>query len=292
MTPVAAPCGDGCLLDAWRREGFAGAVHSVFDRVVNLADARDGRLVTLAARSLDNAPNTLLVDVARFAAYPLRTGMSAATRSATLHIGSDDFVLRFDRAAPWHAQLPSYPRDAARLRDNLAAMQAHLAGYVAREDAVNGLGAAMPCTALLETRFEALAQGVHRGDIDGVCTHGRALLGLGPGLTPSGDDFLVGLFAVLHLAHSPCHGLRHACDAIAADAPARTHPISVAALREAARGRVRDSVRTLLCELVEGHPAGVRRALARVLAIGATSGRYIVTGIACGLEANVQACDA
>ena len=270
MTSIAALCGDERLLDAWRREGFEGAVHSVFDRVVNLADA-SGALVSLAVRSLDDAPGTLRVDAESFDRYALLTGMAARTRGAVLHIDESRLELRFDRVAAWRAQLPEYPGDDARLRSNLAAVQARLGA-----------------DALLEPSSRAIADALHRRDIEGVRTHARALLGLGPGLTPSGDDFLVGLFAVLNLANGPGHRLRGICDEVVADAEARTHAISVAALREAARGRVRERIQVLLRELVGGRPQPLLEALTRVLAIGATSGRDIVAGIVCGLAASVQ----
>jgi hypothetical protein len=268
VTPVAALCGDGQLLDAWRREGFDGAVHSIFDRVVNLADP-NGRLVSLAVRSLDNAPDTILVDASTFDGRGLRTGMPARARGGILTLDEARFAIRFEHAAPWHAKLPEYPENDAQLCADLSALQGH-------------------CSPLLEPRSRAIGHALMRDDVHGVRAHGRALLGLGPGLTPSGDDFLVGLFAVLNLAKSPAHGLRRECDAILADAHERTNAISIAALREAARGRVRDSIQTLLQELVAGQPSRLRHALARVLAIGATSGRDIVAGIACGLEANVR----
>ena len=271
MTPIAALCGDERLLDAWRREGFDGTVHSVFDRVVNLADA-SGHLASLAVRSLDNAPQTLLIDAARIDRRALRTGMAARARGGILDIEDARFALRFEHAAAWRARLPGYPDDDTPLRANLEAVRAH-----PRAD----------CQPLLEPLARAMADALRQDDVGAVHGHGRALLGLGPGLTPSGDDFLVGLFAVLNVPNSPCRRLRPACDAILADAHARTHAISVAALREAARGRVRDSVQALLRELVAGRPPGLDDALARVLAIGATSGRDIVAGIVCGLDATV-----
>jgi len=272
VTPIAALCGDERLLGAWRREGFDGAVHSVFARVVNLVDA-SGHLASLAVRSLDNAPGTLLIDAAGFDRCALRTGMPAQARDAVLTVDEARFAISFEHAAPWRPQLPPYPEDDAQLLANLAAVRAQPHG---------------DCPDILAPLARAIGDALRRDDADGALAHGRALLGLGPGLTPSGDDFLVGLFAVLNLANSPCHGLRRACHGILADAHARTNAISLAALREAARGRVRDSVGALLLELVGGRPPRLHDALARVLAIGATSGRDMVAGILCGLDANVR----
>jgi len=269
VTYLAALCGDERLLDAWRREGFKGTVHSVFDRVVNLAD-ESGALVSLAARSLYNAPNTLIVDAPSFNAFALRAGMDSATRGAMICVEECRLAVGFDAAAAWRAWLPDHPNDETRLRANLAAVRAEL-----RADT----------STLLAAPAAAIARAVRQDDREGLRAHARAVLGLGPGLTPSGDDFLVGLFAVLNLAHGPRMHWRDLCSEVVAEASSRTHAISLAALHEAARGRVRESISHLLRELVGGQRAGVAGALARVLAIGATSGRDIVAGIVCAMTA-------
>ena len=59
--------------------------------MANLVDA-SGRLVSLAARSLDDAPGTLIVDLAQFDNHALRVGMPARTRGEVLHIDEPRFA--------------------------------------------------------------------------------------------------------------------------------------------------------------------------------------------------------
>jgi hypothetical protein len=61
-----------------------------------------------------------------------------------------------------------------------------------------------------------------------------------------------------------------------------TNAVSLAALRHAAHGRVREAIRQLLWELTQGTPAQAAAALQPVLAIGSTSGTDIAAGILCG----------
>jgi len=86
----------------------------------------------------------------------------------------------------------------------------------------------------------------------------RALAGMGPGLTPSGDDVLAGYVAGLVLLH----GMRKKATRIAEEAAARTTSLSATLLRHAALGEVPEPVHILLATgdvrplLSFGHSSG------------------------------------
>ncbi|HET7421665.1 MAG TPA: DUF2877 domain-containing protein [Candidatus Dormibacteraeota bacterium] len=85
-----------------------------------------------------------------------------------------------------------------------------------------------------------------------------ALAGLGPGLTPAGDDVLAGYAAGLVLLH----GQRKRAEQIANQAAARTNSLSATLLRHAAQGEVPEVVHILLATgdarplLAFGHSSG------------------------------------
>jgi Protein of unknown function (DUF2877) len=85
-----------------------------------------------------------------------------------------------------------------------------------------------------------------------------ALAGLGPGLTPAGDDLLAGYIAGLVLLH----GQRKKATRLAEDAAARTGSLSATLLRHAALGEVPEPVHGLLATgdarplLSFGHSSG------------------------------------
>jgi Protein of unknown function (DUF2877) len=85
-----------------------------------------------------------------------------------------------------------------------------------------------------------------------------ALAGLGPGLTPAGDDLLAGYIAGLVLLH----GQRKKAARLAEDAAARTGSLSATLLRHAALGEVPEPVHKLLATgdagplLSFGHSSG------------------------------------
>jgi hypothetical protein len=74
---------------------------------------------------------------------------------------------------------------------------------------------------------------------------------------------------------------------VLAGAERATHAISLAALTQAAAGRVRASIAALVEHLLHRPPEAVVAPLRAVLAIGSTSGNDIVAGLRCGLELNI-----
>jgi Protein of unknown function (DUF2877) len=103
------------------------------------------------------------------------------------------------------------------------------------------------------------------------------LAGLGPGLTPSGDDVLAGILLVAALTErfTPSE-LRAAADT------ARTHDISRSFLRWAANGQSIEPVHDLLSAVAAGRPTG--DAEQAVAAIGATSGHDLLLGLRLALS--------
>jgi hypothetical protein len=267
---------------------FQGRVHSVFDRVVNL-ERDSGGLLTLACRALDNAPNTARLGLADFRDTGIGVDDIVTGGSDGVRIGHW-IAVRFATASAWQARLPAYAdgRLPAQLRLARAYLRRHggAGGMVAARD--GGTGFALAWTVMLDQRTRQLLDALSRADFESARPCAVSLLGLGPGLTPSGDDYLVGLFAVLNIDGSPCQGWLNGGTDVLADAAQLTHAISLAALTEAAGGRVRESIQTLIEALMHGTPESLVDPLHRVLAIGSSSGADLVAGILAGLELNLR----
>jgi hypothetical protein len=106
----------------------------------------------------------------------------------------------------------------------------------------------------------------------------RRLLGLGPGLTPAGDDVLAGLLVGLspYGEQSPTAAALRA--EVLAQAPARTTTLSGALLRHAAAGAALPEVAAVGRSLA-GRSGDVRPALRRLLAVGHSSGAALGHGL-------------
>jgi hypothetical protein len=103
------------------------------------------------------------------------------------------------------------------------------------------------------------------------------LLGLGPGLTPAGDDLLAGLLVGLSARTDLRDPL---ASAVQRHAPTRTTWLSAELLRLAAAGLAAPAV-VAVADALAGHGSddALRRALPALLAVGHTSGRALARGL-------------
>ncbi len=280
---------DAELLRALATRPDVGRVHSVFERVVNV-DIGDGRLLTLANRDADDAPDTVVVDVATWRAPHLAAGTEVDLAPDAIRLGHR-IVVTLASARPWSARLPPYPDDDATVRANLPLAREHLERHGSGIGLTRSITAAVPSTLeqALVAAFQratrelcaALARNAVPPAIDEAI--GR-LIGLGPGLTPAGDDFLLGLLTALNIPGSPRADLRYIGAAAVACAARRTNRISLAALHHAANGRVRDRIVHLCRTLMYDSAGTMRAALDGVLRIGASSGTDISLGLLAGFR--------
>ncbi len=111
-------------------------------------------------------------------------------------------------------------------------------------------------------------------DVDVDVADPARLLGLGSGLTPSGDDVLAGYLAGAAAYGLPVDELR---TFVCAEAPRRTTTLSAALLRHAAAGEAIPQVCRLLLALDDG--IGTDAALAGLLRVGHTSGAALAAGV-------------
>jgi hypothetical protein len=136
----------------------------------------------------------------------------------------------------------------------------------------------------------ALAARCAAGDLASAVEVAEDLVGLGPGLTPSGDDVLAGLLLALRLLGGAIRGGTRAVwladwlsAAVTWDAADRTTSVSATLLHCAARGQAAGEVAAVLRGLAGQEPA--RPVVTRLLAAGHTSGADLAWGLAAGCRA-------
>jgi len=260
---------------------FTGIVHSVFARACNLA-LDDGRLLALLAPELGNAPGAVRIAVARDFAFDraIRAGAPAGCRAGVLRIAGEPLEIRLDSAAAWRVGLDALAADPL---DN----RVRAARRVVRERLARRLRSApAPRPRLPIGRIRALAGATRALDPVRAIPAVEGLVGCGPGLTPAGDDLLVGLLAGLRACarSSPARArfLEAVAPAVRA-AAARTNRISAAYLDDAADGEIAEPLADLAAAIARGaHGRALERTAARALAAGATSGADGVRGLLIG----------
>jgi len=117
-----------------------------------------------------------------------------------------------------------------------------------------------------------------RGDL---LSAAAALGGLGPGLTPAGDDALAGIF----LAHRALAGRSAEPSLLAMAEVAVTTDLSAAFLRWAARGQAVEPVHAFLAAIAAGNRPAALTATSRIASLGASSGADLLLGLGLGFVA-------
>jgi hypothetical protein len=123
-----------------------------------------------------------------------------------------------------------------------------------------------------DPRVDLFAAALVARDAPGARAEAERLIGLGPGLTPEGDDLLAGGLAVAAVLHGPLAGV------LPPDLRERTTKLSATLLELAARGAVMEPVHGLL-------RPGWRGAMRRLQQVGHSTGRAYAAGAGAALSA-------
>ncbi|MGH2399036.1 MAG: DUF2877 domain-containing protein, partial [bacterium] len=130
--------------------------------------------------------------------------------------------------------------------------------------------------------MDALYSALHHQDWPTLGYAADRLVGLGMGLTPSGDDVLAGMLIALHVLRPAVAGT--ARDLVMKAGRGRTTRISLAYLEAAAQGNAGEAWHALARELTGSDPA-LKTAAQAVMAFGETSGADMLTGFVLAAEA-------
>ncbi len=277
-----------------------GRVAAVFRSSCHVLD-RDGRVACIVDRGLGNGPVNVCVDLPdglSVEEMDIAPGALLTRVGGHLRLG-DGLLLDLSGAQRWTPP-PVGPRAPAtevrrRVRDLGAALASRapgeglaplalLAGALAWGRPV-GPGPATPVTAAAVPMVCGLVRGLVSLDAPLVRESVAGLVGLGPGLTPSGDDYLAGLLVAMTCGEAggatPLLG-----DAVAALAPDRTTALAATLLSHAAAGAGSEDAHLLLAAILGGagsEPDAEASAL-RLARRGHTSGGDTLAGLLLGVH--------
>jgi uncharacterized protein DUF2877 len=271
------------FVDRHRSARLAG----VFARSLHLE--AEGDFLCIGDAGICKGPLNAIVDIADWT----RVAPRLPTAGGEAYIGAGSIEVRgrvFGTAAASIWRPPSWPR-RARGEDLDAALD--LLARRAREQA--------PADGIIRivvgsvdepgSPFELVARPAVRQMRDwltarlSMLQHGPApvgLLGLGPGLTPSGDDLLCGALVALH-AIEQVDTARHIYAAITGAVATSTSALSLALLRAGAEGQCWEPLHATIIALLENKP--VDRDLWALARIGHRSGWDALAGVVLVLQA-------
>ena len=226
-------------------------VLAVFARACDLAAPDGQRVVALVTPQVGDGPLNIVVAGLDRKLGAVQRGMTAAWQGDRLRLGP--LLVSLDGAVPWE------PRpDWVYLRRNRQRIAARL--LLLREMVPNLkdlTGFLVPVRAVKS--------------VDDLL----ALAGRGRGLTPAGDDFLMGWMLRAWLDHPAPEVV---CRQVVEGAAPRTTTLAAAMLRAAARGECDAAWHALLSALAGDDAGTLAPAVERVLAHGHTSGADTLAG--------------
>ena len=260
---------------------FCGQIHSVFEHAVNVQVAGSETLLTVFASETTDLPQGIRVSPTGLWTQPLSPRQAVKRQGGRLDLGEAGISIELSGAPVYHGTLQGICPDRMTLNRRLAWVEQNLR---ALEGSHPG-----PLEKRISAALSQLTEAVRIRDREGIQHSTADLVGLGPGLTPSGDDILVGFSAGLRCTarNKNSEFLFRALQANAA----RTNDISRTYLLLAARGLYSSSLRTLcqaICADRNSYSAISRSFLEKsaqvVLHTGHTSGRDTVRGLLAGFE--------
>lgn len=279
---------------AWDRltgAEFDGEVLAVFRRACILkvtpcstVDESEGSALALVLPEIGDGPLNIVLDAQVNVMAGFQRGQAACFHHNSLRIGG--VCVPFERASIWE---PRPDWDELRSRNEAMTRTLEMVLSLARHDAPSTSIMAMLdpaiCVGVLQLSvrefFAAARRGMKalevgwKGEISALRTGVSRLAGLGPGLTPAGDDFLAGVMLCLWLRHpEPLV----ACRSILQVAVPRTTLFSAAMLQRAAVGECSADWHRLLYAIASGDREGIGVATRPVLAHGNTSGGDTLAG--------------
>ena len=281
---------------------FSGVIHSIFHQACNVSLESDALLTLVSSEKGTPSQGIRLGTPPKFTFLDqLRVGQSVACRGGILRISGSELSVDLRTASLWHIDLKGLRIDLHQRDRAQAWTVAWLElGKHRRGNGISAMIAAIPVPrqypvtspgikTLVERAVQtvpALIDATSNLQVDAAIIAFRPLIGLGPGLTPSGDDFIVGYLAGLwSTTGSDSSRLRFmsSLGAWLSQAAAGTNVISRTYIKSAINGNVSEPIATLAQRVGQAKSMdSVREAARTALQVGNTSGADGVLGLLLG----------
>lgn len=278
---------------------FDASVHSVFQSALNLRLNKNNRLLTLLSSGEPDLPQGIRMDTPEgFSFEGFQTGEPMVCRDGLVHFENRSLTIQLSGARRWKCDLSTLKVDVTNPRVSAAwhgvweALNQRqrrtnaeiVAADLFEENKTLQSGVARRCSEALRALVPAARQ-YELTDASPV----HSLIGLGPGLTPSGDDLLVGYMAGLWCTVRDHDRQAHFISSLGKRIirlSRQTNDISRTYLYHAARGQVSSLLANLAAAI--SHEESRDRLLQiaeAAMRVGHTSGMEAVTGLLVSLAA-------
>ena len=247
----------------WLANTHRPRILHIFDRACNLINEQ-GDVLSLVTPQIGNGPFNLVLEEKIH--FPEHLTLDSPISTSTTLIKLGDLTIHTTEAKLWHPR-PDWEMlhiKAYEILDRVE--QLPITNYLNRSD--------LPIPQSLLSNLSAAL--VHL-DISTATSSASQLAGLGIGLTPSGDDFIMGALYAVWIIHPPEVASVFAREIVNTAAPLTTS-LSAAWLKAAGRGEAGIVWHEFLDALVSSDLSRIEKTLKNILAVGETSGEDALAG--------------
>ena len=252
------------LLHSLTKNSFTGSVVGIYRDFCNIL-GNDGRMITIAISPIGKSPFSVLIEW-QDSFTSILVKMNVRADQYGIKVG-DAIFISLDNAKTWEPKMPQFP-PTFRLKASSAELLFNSTKWFVptfknssnnymRDELIFGA----------EELQHAL---VNRSSIKRAVTF---LAGLGPGLTPAGDDYLLGIMASLWLTKNT-----NFLHEIAWISSQKTTSLSAAYLMAGAKGEFAEYWHHLAKAILCQDPKILRKNISNFIQIGASSGRDALAG--------------
>lgn len=236
----------------------------VFDHACNLID-EDRDVISIVNPRLGNGPFSIVVDPELF--FPEHVDAQTPLSVEANQISLGDLLISTDDAPQWNPR-PSWERLHEK-KDTIPNLSVHIP-----------LSSAKPPCGAPYSQFpihliHSLTSALTHADLPAAKQAAANLAGLGIGLTPSGDDIIMGALYAAWIIHPPEIASMLGSE-VAETASALTSSLSAAWLRSAGRGEAGSLWHQFFDAMFTGRD--IQSKIKNILAVGHTSGADALTG--------------
>ena len=237
----------------WLTKSQHPRILHVFDPACNLINER-GDVLSIVTQQIGNGPFNLVIEDDIFFSEHLHVQSSISIRGTQLQLG--DLTIDTADAHLW-SPLPNWETLHAQRDDILTRLRSF---------------------PIPDFQFpNSLPSSLSSADLASSIAAARQLAGLGIGLTPAGDDFILGAILATWIVH-PFDVAKVFAEEIANTAAPLTTSLSAAWLKSAGKGEAGILWHEFFDALIAGDAVGIQSQIDKLLSLGETSGADALSG--------------
>lgn len=274
------------------QDDFDAVVQSVFDSSVNLRLVSENRLITILISDHYELPQGIRLDVKNVPLQSLTVDLRAVCRGGILRFDSSPLTIDLRGASVWEAHLPGIDITKPSIRQawSITWQALNRGQRLKGTDLIAAdlfqLDKGSSLTRKLSQPVLELMAATKHFDVEASADAARQMIGLGPGVTPTGDDILIGYLAGLWSTAGEDKEKLTFIESFGAallQFVDQTNEISGTYLYHAIHGQFSSSLINLVNAIANGENENLLLASKYAMRVGHSSGMDSVTGLLIGL---------